>query len=61
MARINADAKQATRKRLLEAGASEFAKHGLEGANVNEISLAADSPRAPSITTSPPRRRCSWP
>ncbi len=41
MARINADAKQATRKRLLEAGASEFAKHGLEGANVNEISLAA--------------------
>jgi len=41
MARITADAKETNRARLLEAAADEFARHGLEGANVNEISLAA--------------------
>src|SRR5918995_940971 len=41
MARITADTKEANRMRLLTAAAEEFARDGLEGANVNEISLAA--------------------
>jgi AcrR family transcriptional regulator len=41
MPRITADAKEANRGRLLAAGAEEFARRGLDGANVNEISLAA--------------------
>lgn len=41
MARITHQTKQRTRERLLEAAAWEFARAGLEGANVNEISLAA--------------------
>lgn len=41
MARITVEAKQDNRLRLLEAAAEEFARRGLQGANVNEISLAA--------------------
>ncbi|MDE3069912.1 MAG: TetR/AcrR family transcriptional regulator, partial [Acidobacteriota bacterium] len=39
--RVNRQTKEATRERLLEAAAVEFAARGLEGANINEISLAA--------------------
>lgn len=41
MVRITAEAKQANRARLLRAAAEQFALHGIDGANVNEISLAA--------------------
>ncbi len=41
MARITALAKQESRQRLLEAAAQHFANHGLDGANVDAISLAA--------------------
>ena len=41
MSRVTADAKQATRRRLLAAAAQEFARAGLERANVDAISLAA--------------------
>ncbi|VAZ90594.1 TetR/AcrR family transcriptional regulator [Mycobacterium pseudokansasii] len=41
MVRITADAKQANRARLLRAAAEQFSLHGIESANVNEISLAA--------------------
>ncbi|ASL09519.1 TetR/AcrR family transcriptional regulator [Mycobacterium intracellulare] len=41
MVRVTADAKQVNRARLLWAAAEQFALHGIEGANVNEISLAA--------------------
>jgi AcrR family transcriptional regulator len=41
MARVSADTKQATRERLLEAAAREFARRGLERASVDAISLAA--------------------
>jgi AcrR family transcriptional regulator len=41
MARVSAKTKQATRERLLEAAALEFARRGLERANVDAISLAA--------------------
>ncbi len=41
MARVSADTKEATRERLLEAAAREFARRGLERANVDAISLAA--------------------
>lgn len=41
MVRITAAARQANRAQLLLAAAEQFARHGLEGANVNEISLAA--------------------
>lgn len=41
MARITASAKQEARQRLLEAAAQQFASHGLDGANVDTISLDA--------------------
>ena len=41
MARVSAETKQATRERLLEAAAREFARRGLERANIDAISLAA--------------------
>src|SRR6266542_3263841 len=41
MARVSAPVKRATRERLLEAAAREFARLGLERANVDAISLAA--------------------
>ncbi len=41
MSRVTADIKQATRARLLAAAAQEFARAGLERANVDAISLAA--------------------
>src|SRR6266566_4590804 len=41
MSRVTADTKQATRARLLAAAAQEFARAGLERANVDAISLAA--------------------
>ena len=41
MARVSADAKQATRVRLLSAAAEEFGRVGLARANVDAISLAA--------------------
>ena len=41
MARVNPETKKLTRQRLLDAGAEEFARNGLRGANVNRISLAA--------------------
>ena len=41
MARITASAKQEARQRLLEAAAQHFADHGLDGANVDAISLDA--------------------
>src|SRR5712691_8479721 len=41
MSRVTADAKQATRARLLAAAAQEFARAGLERASVDAISLAA--------------------
>ncbi len=41
MARVSAPVKRATRERLLEAAAREFARRGLERANIDAISLAA--------------------
>src|SRR6266568_4921358 len=41
MSRVTTDTKQATRTRLLAAAAQEFARAGLERANVDAISLAA--------------------
>lgn len=41
MARITAAAKRDARQRLLEAAARHFASHGLDGANVDAISLDA--------------------
>ncbi len=41
MARVNPETKQLTRQRLLDAGAEEFARNGLHGANVDRISVAA--------------------
>jgi AcrR family transcriptional regulator len=41
MARVNEDVKQSSRVRLLEAAAAEFARVGVDRANINEISLAA--------------------
>ncbi len=41
MSRVTADARQATRRRLLAAAAQEFARAGLERASVDAISLAA--------------------
>lgn len=41
MARITQESREKTRKRLLEAAALEFARAGLERANINEISVAA--------------------
>src|SRR5229473_6624294 len=41
MSRVTADAKQATRRRLLAAAAQEFARTGLERASIDAISLAA--------------------
>src|SRR6266568_399155 len=41
MSRVTADVKQATRARLIAAAAQEFARAGLERANVDSISLAA--------------------
>jgi AcrR family transcriptional regulator len=41
MARVSAPIKRATRERLLEAAAHEFARLGLERANIDAISLAA--------------------
>ena len=41
MVRITERAKGLNRVRLLEAAAREFASHGLAGANINRISLAA--------------------
>lgn len=39
--RVSSEQKQAHRTRLLEAAAAEFAAAGVDGANVNRISLAA--------------------
>lgn len=39
--RISREAKAENRERLLQAAADHFAAHGLEGANINDISLAA--------------------
>lgn len=41
MARITAAAKKDARQRLLESAARHFARHGLDGANVDAISLDA--------------------
>ena len=41
MARVTADARQATRARLLAAAAEEFSRAGLERASIDAISLAA--------------------
>jgi AcrR family transcriptional regulator len=41
MPRVTVENKLANRRRLLEAAAEEFAAKGLDGANINEISLAA--------------------
>jgi TetR/AcrR family transcriptional regulator len=41
MPRLTAESKSENRGRLLEAAAVEFARSGLEDANINEISLAA--------------------
>jgi len=41
MSRVSADAKRATRAKLLTAAAAEFGRVGLERANVDAISLAA--------------------
>ncbi len=41
MARITEQARAGNRARLLEAAAAAFAREGLDGANINEISLAA--------------------
>jgi AcrR family transcriptional regulator len=41
MVRVTTETKQATRRSLLESGAAEFARAGLQRASVDEISLAA--------------------
>lgn len=41
MARISEDDREHNRARLLEAAAEAFARHGLDAANINDISLAA--------------------
>ncbi|MGE0327754.1 MAG: TetR/AcrR family transcriptional regulator [Polyangiaceae bacterium] len=41
MARITQEAQAQTREKLLLAAADEFAEHGLAGANINRISVAA--------------------
>ncbi len=41
MPRLTEQDKNANRRRLLEAAANEFARNGLDDANINEISLAA--------------------
>jgi AcrR family transcriptional regulator len=41
MSRVTQEVKLENRRRLLESAAGEFAAKGLEGANINEISLAA--------------------
>jgi AcrR family transcriptional regulator len=41
MARVSKDVKQSSRLRLLEAAAAEFARVGVDRANINEISVAA--------------------
>ena len=41
MPRLTAENKALNRERLLRAAADEFARDGLDGANINEISLAA--------------------
>jgi AcrR family transcriptional regulator len=41
MPRLTEEDKAANRRRLLDAAADEFAAKGLDGANINEISLAA--------------------
>lgn len=41
MVRVTEEQRSATRKKLLEAAAEEFAAHGLRGANINRVSLAA--------------------
>ena len=41
MMRVTAEQKEAHRTSLLEAAAAEFAAAGVDGANVNRISLAA--------------------
>lgn len=41
MPRVNPETKLRTREALLDAGAEEFARHGLVGANVDRISLSA--------------------
>jgi AcrR family transcriptional regulator len=41
MVRVNAETKEATRAKLLEAAAREFGRVGLERANIDKISLAA--------------------
>jgi AcrR family transcriptional regulator len=41
MVRVTTETKQATRHRLLESAAAEFARAGLQRASVDEISLAA--------------------
>jgi AcrR family transcriptional regulator len=39
--RINADAKQATRQRILEAARELFARHGFDGASTRDVARAA--------------------
>ncbi len=41
MPRLTEESKSANRERLLAAAADEFARKGLDGANINEISVAA--------------------
>ena len=41
MPRITAEEKRRTREKLLKTAADHFAEHGLEGANVDQISVAA--------------------
>ncbi len=41
MIRVTEQAKSINRTRLLEAAAAEFARDGLDGANINQISVAA--------------------
>jgi AcrR family transcriptional regulator len=41
MVRVTTETKEATRRSLLESGAAEFARAGLQRASVDEISLAA--------------------
>jgi len=41
MPRVTAQAREANRRALLDAGAEAFAAHGLAGARIDEISLAA--------------------
>ena len=41
MPRVTQETQTQTRERLLLTAADEFAQHGLQGANINRISLAA--------------------